>query len=112
MGTVEEKLINNKKLFILRNFLDKNFFEKLQKLMLSGEINWFYREKMTRKFNDNSFFTHVFFSNSAVYSDFYVPFILPIVEKLNFLALNEASSNLLLNKGKVYQGKFHMDRNY
>jgi hypothetical protein len=112
MGTVEEKLINNKKIFILRDFLDKDFFEKLQKFILSGEINWFYREKMTRKYNDNSFFTHVFFANSAVLSDFYIPYILPIVEKLNFLALNEASANLLLNKGKVYQSNFHEDRQY
>jgi hypothetical protein len=112
MGTVETKLIDNKNIYIINNFLDHDFFKQLQEIMLSSKINWFYRKTMTNNPLDYSFFSHTFFSKSNIESDFYLNYILPIVDKLGFESLIEARANLLVNRGTVYQSYFHIDRKY
>ena len=101
MGTLNYKIINN--------FLEKDLFKKIQTILFSDKINWYFKEHMTT--NDNYFFSHGFYNNhmpdSLLYND-----IIPILEKLNVKSLIEAKANLVLKKEKIFKSEFHVDRDY
>jgi len=103
MGTINYKIINN--------FLEKNLFKKIQTILFSNKINWFFNKHMTFNNNDNYFFSHVFYNNhmpdSLLYND-----IIPILEKLNVKSLIEARANLILKKEEIFKSEFHVDKNY
>ena len=46
------------------NFLPTNYFEELQKLMTSGEFEWFYRNQSTESDKESSF-THALYSDQS-----------------------------------------------
>ena len=48
---------------IIQNFLNKNFFEDLKKLVLESEFAWFQRKNMVSHSNDDlGYFTHSFYA--------------------------------------------------
>jgi len=111
MGNIENKIIKGKNLLIISNILDLNFFKKLQEQIFSEKIGWFFRENMTLS-KDNSFFSHSFFDKFLPYSEFYIEYIIPIINELRFVALSEVRANLMIRKEKIYKSNFHIDRDY
>ena len=101
MGTINYKIINN--------FLEKNLFKKIQTILFSEEINWFFKEHMT--INDNYFFCHNFYNNNMPYSPFYND-IVPIFKKLNVKSIISARANLVLKKEQSFKSTFHVDKPY
>ena len=74
---------------------------------MSENINWFWKNHMTGK--DNYFFNHCFYNNDKIESDFFEPFIVPILKKLNSTKVIQVRANLLLKKEKSFQSDFHTD---
>ena len=47
----------------IENFLDKNFFKELQKVIIESDFSWFKRKSMvTNTENNLGYFCHSFFS--------------------------------------------------
>jgi hypothetical protein len=102
MGSLNYKVIDN--------FLEKNLFNKLQEILFSENINWFFKKNMT--FNDNYFFNHCFYTNHMPMSPLYDEYIIPILEKLNVKSIIEIRANLVLKKEQAFSSNFHTDRFY
>tara|TARA_R100001132_G_C3202475_1_gene49197 strand:- start:22 stop:540 length:519 start_codon:yes stop_codon:yes gene_type:complete len=81
---------------IINNFLDKNFFDDLKKLVTESEFPWFQRKNMVPDANDNDlgYFTHSFFSNNTINDENYNKYILSILNKLKVKAPIEVRANL------------------
>jgi hypothetical protein len=92
---------------IINNFLDNILFFEFKKILMSENINWFWRNHMTVK--DNYYFSHGFYNNDKIQSDFFEPFIVPILKKINYTKIIEVRANLILKKEKIFQSDFHTD---
>jgi len=101
MGSLDYKVIDN--------FLDKEIFDNFKNILFSNKINWFFLPNMT-KTNDHYFFNHCFYNNHIPQSIFFEEFIMPIIKKLNAVALLEVRANLSLKEKDPYQSSFHVDR--
>jgi hypothetical protein len=102
MGTLEYKVIDN--------FLDKEIFNNLKNFLFSNKINWFFLPSMTTGINDHYFFNHCFYNLHMPQSVFFDDYIIPILKKLNAVALCEIRANLVLKEKIPYQTNFHVDR--
>ena len=95
---------------VTNNFVDNDLFNELKKILMSENINWFWRNTMTGM--DNYFFTHCFYNNEKIESDFFEPFIVPILKKLNYTKVIQVRANLSLKKEKSFQSNFHKDYDF
>lgn len=99
---------------ITKNFLDKNFFKDLQKLITKSEFAWFQRKTMVRGTNNNlGYFTHSFYNNNRINCDTYFKYVIPILDKLNSKAVIEVRANL--TPSVFFKDKncdFHTDNNF
>ena len=68
---------------IHKNFLATDFFEKLKNVVLHNDFPWRRRESMTPDNKDGIYFTHCFYNNMNLKSEFYEPYIIPILKKLH-----------------------------
>jgi hypothetical protein len=101
----------NKEIKEIKNFLTVEDFKKLQDSILNIDFPWRKRESMT-KTDNNIYFTHSFFNDGFINSDFYYgPLIKPILNKLNCKAVVEVRANMFLNKLFINSG-WHIDYDY
>ena len=96
------------------NFLDKDFFQKLQILITSTKYDfaWYQIKTMVVNTTNNlGYFTHSFYNNNTINSNYYSEYITPILNKLNAKAVIEVRSNLFPS---VFFKKsdFHIDNNF
>jgi hypothetical protein len=94
----------------IKNFLSIEEFEKLQNLILDLEFPWRIRNSMTN-LDKNIYFTFSFFNEGESTSEFYRPFIKPILKKLNCKAVIQVKANMILNKLFDKSG-WHTDYNF
>ena len=97
---------------IIENFLDKELFEKFKTEIFSGNVNWFYKPHMTYSNKDNGFFSHTFYQNHEITSQYFNDFISPILKKLNCVSIVEVRANLMIQRNEVYYSDFHTDRDF
>ena len=99
---------------IIKNFLDKNFFQDLQKLVIKSEFAWFQRETMVPQTTNNlGYFTHSFYNNNTINCKTYHEYIIPILNKLNSKAIIEVRANL--SPSVFYKENscdFHIDQKF
>lgn len=79
------------------NFLPDEEFKKLQNLILHLDFPWRIRKSMTQS-DENIYFTHSFFANYTVNSEFYREYIVPILIKLKCVSPMEIRANMFLSK--------------
>tara|TARA_A100001015_G_C14665167_1_gene584624 strand:+ start:196 stop:696 length:501 start_codon:yes stop_codon:yes gene_type:complete len=99
---------------INKNFLDKDFFQELKKLIIESEFSWFKRETMVIGTKNNlGYFTHSFYNNHKINCDTYFKYILPILDKLNSKAVIEVRANLTPSVFfKEKKCDFHTDNSF
>jgi len=98
---------------IIRNFLPKDLFVGLQKTLLDGEIGWFFRNNQTGDSKtDDFYFTHSFYNKFKINSELFDPFIVPILNKLDAVMIDEVRANLFINRNKVIKSNLHIDKKY
>jgi hypothetical protein len=81
----------------IKNFLPLEEFKAIQNLILDLEFPWRIRNTMS-KVDNNIYFTHSFFNNNSINSNYFSSFITPILNKLNCKAIIEIRANMVLNK--------------
>jgi hypothetical protein len=95
---------------IIDDFLNKNDFNNLKNKFLSNDFPWYYQNFKVIK-NDGDFqFTHVFFENFKINSD-YFSLLNTFSTLLNIKILIRAKMNLTIKTNKIKIFKFHTDVN-
>jgi len=92
---------------IIKNFLDKKFFDSFFNTLNSPIFPWFYRDHQAGNC-DKPYFTHSFY-NKIVTSSAFDLHIVPILEKLKCVQPVEIRANLILNYNKHITSTFHTD---
>ena len=89
---------------IHENFLPPDLFEKIKNLVMDQDFPWRRRDHMTPNINDkmystykNIYFTYNFFNDMKSSSDFYEPYIIPILEKLKAGAPIQVRANMFIS---------------
>lgn len=97
---------------VIDNFLDKEYFDKIQNTLTSLDMNWFYRDNMTSDDeNGMCYFTHNFFLKNVVYSPHF-NLLTPLLDKLQISALIELRANMTISKQDTYESSWHVDTPY
>jgi hypothetical protein len=94
---------------IINNFLEVNFFKKLQNT-INNNTPWFWKDSMTGK--DKGFFYHMFFQELSIKSNLYDEYIVPILNKLECKAPINIRANLMIKHEKQYKSDYHVDFSY
>jgi hypothetical protein len=96
---------------IIKNFLDKDSFIKINELLLSSNFPWFYQSKLSSDSDtsDNFFFCHNLYKDSQQQSLFFDLILTPILKKLNFKNLLRAKINCYTKNPKEIKTSFHVD---
>jgi len=103
MGTLNYKIMDD--------FLEESLFKEIKKEMyLEHKMPWYYNDHQTSSKKDECYFSHLFFKDSSIYSNYYINFIVPIFNKLNGNFLLEARANLKLKSDKKNACEWHTDR--
>jgi hypothetical protein len=96
---------------IIKNFLDKEYFLKINNLLLSSNFPWFYQSKLSseKDTSDNFFFCHNLYKDSQQQSLFFDSILSPILKNLNFNKLLRAKINCYTKNHKKIKTNFHVD---
>ena len=94
---------------IVDDFLDKEEFEKLQNLMMTDAIHWFYWPNIdTSEDKDKFQFIHSFYQDKIPASSF-VEHLNPVLQCLNPLSVYRIKANLLTRTEEIIKNSFHVD---
>ena len=101
----------NMKYKIQENFLPPDLFKKIKNLVMSQDFPWRRRDQMTLDPNDKMYFTYCFYNNMKPWSEFYVPYIIPVLEKLKVAAPLQVRANMFVST--LFQASaWHRDYNF
>ena len=93
---------------IIDNFLDENYFKKLNQEFLSIDFPWYFQNGRDYK-NDGDFqYTHIFYSFHDVNSN-YFKILEPFLNLLDIKSLVRIKVNLTSKDSVLRQGLFHTD---
>jgi len=96
---------------ITKNFLPTDFFKKLKNLVIDQDFPWRRRDHMLEGTNDAMYFTYCFYNSMVSKSEYYEPYIIPILKKLQAEAPVQVRANLNINElFKISQ--WHRDYNF
>ncbi len=102
------------KSIIIKNVLQKENFLKIKNTLEGSNFPWYFSEilvEKVEKINNNFQFTHTFYDNFIVNSNFY-NLIIPIIEVLNPLSLIRIKANLLTQEKNIIEHGMHVDHCY
>ena len=98
---------------IVDNFLSDEAAKELREYIMGNYFPWFFSPYVASK-NDkdnNSYFTHTFYDNYRVNSDFF-KLLSPILTRITAKSLIRCRANLYPNIGKLIEHKVHTDFPY
>ena len=81
-----------------KNFLAIDFFEKIKNLVMNQDFPWRRRDHMVISNNDPMYFTYSFYNDMTVSSEWYNPYIIPILALLGARAPIQVRANMNINK--------------
>ena len=94
---------------VVDNFLDQNYFKKLQDKMLTTSFAWYISQSVTHNSkNDEYYFVHMYFDRYRVNSP-EIKDLFPIINKLNIKALIRIKANLYASTPEIYEHELHVD---
>ena len=108
---------------VIENFLDKKIFESIKEIITSANFPWYYNNSITEYNEEQSnlqsevkdisafMFTHNFYGDNRVNSDFFERLILPICCALKFDELDRVKANCYTKTNERIKHKFHVDTN-
>ena len=83
-----------------KNFVSPDFFEKLKNIILHKNFPWRREDSLTPDNDDGMYFTYMFYEDMNCRSEYYEPFIIPILRKL------EAQAPLLIRANMFVSALF------
>ena len=96
---------------IYKNFLEKNDFNKIQSVMMSDSMPWFFTDGVNKK-NDKDFqFTFNFILPNSIIncSKDMLKLLNPFLNKLKIKRFSKVKANLLLKTNKTMEHGMHID---
>tara|TARA_B100000214_G_scaffold156453_1_gene112201 strand:- start:36 stop:536 length:501 start_codon:yes stop_codon:yes gene_type:complete len=101
---------------VIDNFLSKDYFDELKKIVMSEEISWFFNTKINKFHKEDdftSYFTHNLFNMSIpyIYSEYYKHFY-KFWSHLNMKALTRMKLNLYPRTDTLEIHEPHIDYDY
>jgi len=98
---------------IIPNYLEKNKFYELQKIVFSPNFPFYYNEKIVgneeEKEQNDFYFSHVLFEQNKQQSNFFNVLMMPLLKDLNINYLIRSKINCYTKKDKFIYTKFHKD---
>jgi hypothetical protein len=95
---------------IVKNFLDKDIFKKIQDTLSGNEFPWHYSDSVAYEKDTSDFmFFHVLYLDNNQRSPYFHNILMPILGKLNFNYLLRAKVNFYTQKEKHIKTFFHTD---
>jgi hypothetical protein len=95
---------------ILNNVIKNDEALKIKDLLISQTFSWFYIEGVVFEKENNFQFTHMFYDNFKINSN-YFEILNPILNVLKPSAIIKIKANLLLKDTKVTEHTMHIDTN-
>ena len=81
-----------------KKFLAPDVFEKIKNLVMDQDFPWRRRDHMTPNPDDKMYFTYNFYNHMKSFSEFYEPYIIPILKKLQAEAPIQVRANLTISE--------------
>ena len=102
---------------VIDNFLDKKYFEQIQKTMLGDFFPWYYNSCITnhKDTEDNFYFTHNFYNNIQSQTlhpgpaSNYYNLLIKFLKQLKCKSIIRIKGNLYLNKNQKQIHQYHKD---
>ena len=94
-----------------QKFLNTEFFNKIKGLVMDQDFPWRRRNNMTTNIKDKMYFTYCFYNDMNCKSQFYEPYIIPILKKLNAEAPIQIRANLTISE-LFKKSQWHNDYNF
>jgi hypothetical protein len=99
------------KFIVIENVLKKENFLTIKNTMEGDTFPWYFNKVLYNEVDNNFQFTHIFYNNFTVNSDFY-GLIIPIIDVLKPLALIKIKANLLTKEKNIIEHGMHVDYDY
>ena len=80
-----------------KKFLAPDVFEKIKNLVMDQNFPWRRRDHMTPNPDDKMYFTYCFYNRMKPFSEFYEPYIIPILKKLHAQAPIQVRANMTIS---------------
>tara|TARA_B100001093_G_C26741477_1_gene976884 strand:- start:535 stop:1017 length:483 start_codon:yes stop_codon:yes gene_type:complete len=96
---------------IIDNFLDKKYFEELQKLVLGVEFSWFFQKSVNTNQKDKDLYfylTHTLYADDQSNSNF-LPAFQPLLDKIDYKKLIRVKVNLYPRTEQFKVNEPHID---
>jgi hypothetical protein len=98
------------KIKVIDNFLDKNTFSNINKILLGADFPYYYQSAIAdNKDTSDFYFNHTFYLNNQQQSSAFSDVVLPIIGRYGFQKLIRAKCNLYTRKEKQIPHSFHLD---
>ena len=92
------------------NFLKKNQYDSMKNIITNDSFSWFIQHGIRYEGDKGLFFSHTFYNENGINSDFYEKIVIPFIEKLKIKKLFRAKLNLYTKTNKKIIHGFHKDR--
>ena len=94
-----------------QKFLNTEFFDKIKGLVMDQDFPWRRRNNMTTNIKDKMYFTYCFYNDMTCKSQFYEPYIIPILKKLEAEAPLQVRANMFVS-ALFKVSSWHCDFNF
>lgn len=99
---------------VIDNFLPENEFNHIREVIMSNEVPWYYNNVVTSKAEKNpdlinQYYSHMIFEDHNFNKSSLFDVIIPLLDRLEIVALKRAKANLYPQTKKVYEHGFHKD---
>jgi hypothetical protein len=101
---------------IIDNYLPNNVSDEIENIMLKNTLPWFFinnksADKVLMQWDDiqNFQFSHMFYADYTILSNYYVNIVKPIIDKLNPLSLIRVKGNLTTVTPNIIKYGWHTD---
>tara|TARA_R100000963_G_C4579945_1_gene61349 strand:- start:45 stop:524 length:480 start_codon:yes stop_codon:yes gene_type:complete len=94
---------------VVNNFLGKEYFSPIDKLLISPHFAWFATDGVTKDYDGGFFLVHILFFDGKINSDFFHTIMQPIIDKLKIKKLIRAKVNLYPATYKKEEHGYHVD---
>ena len=95
----------------IKNFLTKEQHNKILEITTSDYFSWYYGNSVikTDVNKDDFMFSHVFYVDDKINSDYYNDCILPIINRFGHKKIIRAKANCYTKREKQFKHGFHVD---
>ena len=92
------------------NFFKKNQYNSMKNIVTDDRFSWFIQHGICHEGDKGVFFSHTFYNENGINSNFYEKIVIPFIEKLKIKRLFRAKLNLYTKTNKEIIHGFHTDR--